>query len=704
MVSHVQIIKWTLNQLIYLLMNQEKAVVGIDLGTTTSCAFVQQNGGLKNIVHEQEHNTIDSVIKITPEGACILSVNTAARAAQLKGKGCVYEAKRLIGRKYAEVENEVKKNQWPFEVFEGDDGYAAIRVTLRYRGSDGKYMEEKRELYPEEVGAYILRDLKERAEKLLDVPADSCVIGCPVDFSFDQRKKTVEAAVLAGFTLDSISLYPESTLAAIAYAEEYDKEATKPRVYLVYDFGGGAFSASIVKREENAYRTIATEGDENCGGKDIDVRVMSVIREDLKDEDYEINENRISRMKFACKQMKELLLTNLSYEMCCDFVILRNEDEDDYPVKRMTSAAVDAIAKPVIERTIKLVKKLLDESSYTVDDIDYVFMMGGSSKLNGVRVSLERVFGSEKVKCDTADLCEAAIAKGAVLMGLSKKWVVTEVSKEITGSEIVSLHPVEDLMTSSATSQTTDNEVKEVPKAFIDAAVPAPIDVLMASSVTKTPYDPNQVIPPIVKPNVPRPIVDKMPYSVVIKTADGEVELVPKGELMNHEFFKYVFPSSTSNSAVIEFEVRDSDSLRSVGCINIPIVSQKDVKAQPLRVEARMESSERMNVYVKKEVDPIVDYTVTINLSMNEEEIAAATRQSIVFIEEQNKRTAMQELRTAIQTIYDEERYGGKLKEQEKRKKWQKVVNQSKQCNSVEELEALKETIEKMKSELCDSA
>ena len=129
MVSHVQIFERTLKQLIYLLMDQEKAVVGIDLGTTTSCAFVQQNGGLKNIVHEQEHNTIDSVIKITPEGACILSVNTAARAAQLKGKGCVYEAKRLIGRKYADVKKEVDENQWPFEVYEGDDGYAAIRVT-----------------------------------------------------------------------------------------------------------------------------------------------------------------------------------------------------------------------------------------------------------------------------------------------------------------------------------------------------------------------------------------------------------------------------------------------------------------------------------------------------------------------------------------------------------------------------------------------
>ena len=121
-------------------------MVGIDLGTTTSCAFVPYNGGLENIVHEQNRNTIDSVIKITPIGAVVLNVNTAARARQLEGKGCVYEAKRLIGRKYADVKKEVDKNQWPFEVYEGDDPYAAKRVTLRYRGSDGKYMEEKREL------------------------------------------------------------------------------------------------------------------------------------------------------------------------------------------------------------------------------------------------------------------------------------------------------------------------------------------------------------------------------------------------------------------------------------------------------------------------------------------------------------------------------------------------------------------------------
>ena len=549
----MQISERTLKQLISLLMDQEKVVVGIDLGTTTSCAFVPCHGKLENVVHQQNRNTIDSVIRSTPTGACILNVDTAARAAQLKGKGCVYEAKRLIGKKYAEVEKEVKKNQWPFEVFEGDDGYAAIRVTLRYKGKDGKIMEEKRELYPEEVGAYILREMKERTERLLDVPVDSCVIGCPVKFSFDQRKRTVKAAMLAGFK-DNISLYPESTLAAIAYAREYDKEATKPRVYLVYDFGGSTFDASIVKRNGNEYRTIAAKGDGNCGGKDIDARLMSVIREDLEDEGYEINENRLSKMKFACKQMKELLLTNLSYEMCCDFVKLRNEDEDDYPVKRMTSAAMDAIAKPIIDNTLYIVKRLLNKSSYTVDDIDYVFLAGGSSKLNGMRVSLERVFGAEKVKCDTADLCEAAIAKGAAQVVLNKAL-----------------------------------PVDPVPTPPIDPIVPEP---------------------PIIDPIVPPPpAVNTMPYSVMIKTADGRIQEVPE-------------------------EIRE------------PILR-------------------------------IID-----------------------LYEEKKKLKETQELRTAILKIYSMERHGGKLDDQAKRREWLAVARQSQQCNSVEELEALKERMEIMKSEL----
>ena len=618
--SHVQISERTLSLLISILMDQEKVVVGIDLGTTTSCAFVQCHGKLENVVRQGNRNTIDSVIKFTPKGACVLDVITAARAAQLKGKRCVYEAKRLIGRKYEEVNEEVKKNQWPFEVFEGKDGYAAIRVTMRYRGNDGQFMEEKRELYPEEVSSYILRDLKERAEKLLDCSIDSCVIGCPVDFNLDQRKRTVEAAVMAGFKLNNISLYPESTLAAIAYAEEYDREATKPRVYLVYDFGGGTFDVSIVRRNESKYEVVATEGDENCGGKDIDARLMSVIREDLEDDGYMINENRLSKMKYACKQMKELLLTNLSYEMCCDFVKLDNEDEDDYPVKRMTSAAVDAIAKPVIDHTLDIVIRLLKKSSYTPDRIDYVFMTGGSSKLNGVKASLERVFGAEKVKCDTACLCEVAIAKGVALMALNK--------------------------------------------------------VLPVEVVDRPPIHP--IVPP---PHVVNPI----PVFVVIKIPDGEVELVPEGASLNYHFRNYVFPSPTSNSAVIEYGVRDGDALRSVGHITIPMESQKDAKVQPMFIEPRVEGSGTMNVCVMKQVDNI-DYTVTINLSMNEEG--------------KKEQTVMQELRDAIQAVYDEERYGGKLDNRAKRKEWLAVAKQSQHCNSVEELEVLKERMEKLKSEL----
>ena len=349
------------------------------------------------------------------------------------------------------------------------------------------------------------------------------------------------------------------------------------------------------------------------------MRLMRVIREDLEDDGYEINENRLSKMKYACKQMKEMLLTNSSYEMCCDFVRLVN-DEDDYPVKRMTSAAVDAIAKPIIDHTLDIVKRLLSKSPYTVDDIDYVFLVGGSSKLNGVKASLEKEFGAEKVKCDTACLCEAAIAKGVALMALNK--------------------------------------------------------VLPVEVVDRPPIHP--IVPP---PHVVNPI----PVFVVIKMPDGEVKLVPEGASLYHYYRSYVFPSPTSNSAVIEYGVRDGDALTSVGCITIPMESQKDAKVQPMFIEPRVEGSGALNVCVMKQVDNI-DYTVTINLSMNEEG--------------KKEQTAMQELRDSIQAVYDKERYGGKLDDRAKRREWLAVAKQSQHCNSVEELMVLKKTIEKMRIEL----
>ena len=185
----------------------------------------------------------------------------------------------------------------------------------------------------------------------------------------------------------------------------------------------------------------------------------------------------------------------------------------------------------------------------------------------------------------------------------------------------------------------------------------------------------------------------------MIKTADGEVELVPKGAPMNHEFYKYVFPSSTSNSAVIEFGVRYGDALRYVGSISIPMNPQKAVRVLPLRVEARMEGDEVMNVYVKNEMDSSVTYTVTINLSMNEEEKTEAIQQSIAM-DENMKQAIKEELRTAIQAVYDEEKYGGKLNDRAKRREWQAIVKKSESCNSVEELKALKERMERMRSEL----
>ena len=597
-------------------MNTEKVVVGIDLGTTTSCAFVPQQGRLKNIVREQNRNTIDSVIKITSTGTCIIKLDTAARASQLNGKDCVYEAKRVIGRKYDDnLMKEVAKNNWPFEVIKGADGYAELRVTLKDKS--------ERELYPEDVGSYILLDLKKRAEKFLNQEIDSCVIGCPVEFTVEQRNRTLKAAVIAGFNIDNISLYPESTLAAIAYAEKYDAEATEPRKYLVYDFGGGTFDVSIVERRGTAYTTLSTDGDADCGGKDIDVQLMNYVTNLLKYRKYEINPNRLSKMKFACKQMKEAFVTESSYELVCDFV--KHDEDEEYPSLTITRAAVDATAKPIINHTIDVVNRLLQSHSLCPKDINYVFMTGGSSKLNGVRVALDALFGAEKVKCDTTELCECAIAKGAALMGLKKKL-----------------------------------KVKEVDKGGYN-----PVDVK------------------------PLPVIDTVPFSVMIKLADGYEELIREGEPMNHEFYTYVFPTHPNKDALIEFAVcsGDNDDMESIGYLSIPVNDKIEVAAQPLRVEARMQSSERMDVLVKNELTN-TEYEATIPL-YTVSDITNVIRQSTRFQEDDEKQKELKKRKDKLLMKCDEFLVEEKSEEEKERVLQYRYCIE--QCNKMEELIKLEE-------------
>lgn len=281
-------------------MSGSEVVIGIDLGTTTSCGAIFRNGQLENISRSATRSTIDSVIKIDHGNAVCMNINPGTKV----NTGFVYEIKRLIGRKYEDVKEEVEKNKWPFEVVEGENGFVKVKVRVQ---------KEEHIYKPEEIASFILSNIKKSAEAYLGETINSCVIGCPVDFTQDQRNATISAGILAGFDKDHISLIKESTAAAIAYANKFDAKTEGRRVYVVYDFGGGTFDASVVERIGTSYRTLSTAGDHNSGGKDIDVALMNHVIMRLERKGKRINPRRIGRLKFGCKQAKEELLCHPNY-------------------------------------------------------------------------------------------------------------------------------------------------------------------------------------------------------------------------------------------------------------------------------------------------------------------------------------------------------------------------------------------------------
>ena len=562
-------------------MNESEVVIGIDLGTTTSCGAIFRNGQLENISRSATRNTIDSIVKVTRDGYAVLTLNSASRTAQLQRGGCIYETKRLIGRKYEDVKEEVEKNKWPFEVVEGENGYAAIKVHV------------EKDIYqtfaPEEIASFILSNIKKSAEAYLGETINSCVIGCPVDFTQDQRNATISAGILAGFDKDHISLIKESTAAAIAYANKFDAKTEGRRVYVVYDFGGGTFDASVVERIGTSYRTLSTAGDHNSGGKDIDIALMDHITKRLQEEGKVVDARKVAKLKFGCKQAKEELLVEKSISLVCDFVA--DCDEDEEPEIQITQAALNAVAKPIIKKTIEVVKEAMTKCSPPVkaNEVDFVFLAGGSSKLSVVKEELKKMFGENKIRVDSYNLCECAIAYGATLVGYNKK---------LSGNT----------------------------GGFIDEAE----NDLMS-------------------------MTDIVPFSVWISSESGDHLLIPENSPTNKTHSAVVFPTARNVPAIITFftcKENDTEHRHVVGSLSVPVNAALETVCQPLQVEARMTNGEWMRVRVIKELEH-EEYCADVNVIMNKEEELSAVERSIMLSRDNQEQEMVKEMKTAIYCICD---------------------------------------------------
>ncbi|HIQ25509.1 MAG TPA: molecular chaperone DnaK [Persephonella sp.] len=396
-------------------------VIGIDLGTTNSVVSVMMGGEPIVIANQEGARTTPSVVSWTKEGE-ILVGEPAKRRAVLDPQNTIYESKRFIGRKFDEVQEEIK--HVPYKVVADDKGDAAFDVP-----------NASKIVRPEEVGAQVLKKLKEAAEAYLGEPVTEAVITVPAYFNERQRQATKDAGKIAGLEVKRI--INEPTAAALAYG--LDKKSDVK--ILVYDFGGGTFDVSILEGGDGVIEVKASDGDTHLGGSDIDARIIDWLVNEFKKEtgiDLREDKTAFQRLKEAAEQAKKELSFKMETEINLPFITIDPESKQPLHLeKKLTRARLEEMIKDIVDRTMDIVKRALEAAKLTPQDIDDVVLVGGSTRIPLVQQKIKEFFGKEPHKGVNPDevVSVGAAIQGGVLAGEVKDVLLIDVTPLSLGIE-----------------------------------------------------------------------------------------------------------------------------------------------------------------------------------------------------------------------------------------------------------------------------
>jgi molecular chaperone DnaK len=396
-------------------------VIGIDLGTTNSVVAVMIGDEPVVIQNQEGSRLTPSVVSWTKEKE-ILVGEPAKRRAILDPENTVYESKRFIGRKFEEVKEEAKRVS--YRVVPDEKGDASFEIPNLGR-----------KVRPEEVGAQVLKKLKEAAEAYLGEKITKAVITVPAYFNERQRQATKDAGKIAG--LEVLRILNEPTAAALAYGLDKKSDVR----ILVYDFGGGTFDVSILEGGEGVIEVKATTGDTHLGGANIDERIMEWLIEEFKKEtgiDLRKDKTALQRLKDASEQAKKELSFKLETEINLPFITI--DPSTNQPLhlqKKLTRARLEEMIKDLVDRTMEIVKKALEDAKLRPQDIDDVVLVGGSTRIPLVQQRIREFFGKEPhkgVHPDEVVAVGAAIQAG-ILSGEVKEILLVDVTPLSLGVE-----------------------------------------------------------------------------------------------------------------------------------------------------------------------------------------------------------------------------------------------------------------------------
>src|SRR5689334_4813127 len=336
-------------------------VLGIDLGTTNSCMAIMEGGEPVVLENSEGKRTTPSVVAFTKSGERIVG-EAAKRQAVTNPRNTIYSIKRFMGRKFDEIQEEIKRV--PYKVVRAANGDAAVEVDV-----EGK----AQQFSPPEISAMILAKLKADAEMRLGEKIAQAVITVPAYFNDSQRQATKDAGRIAG--LEVLRIINEPTAASLAYG--LDKK--KDEEIAVYDLGGGTFDISVLEIGDGVFEVKATNGDTHLGGDDWDGRLMDWILEEFKKEngmDLRKQPDALQRIKAEAEKAKIALSSSQDYEINLPF-ITADATGPKHIQKKLTRAKLEQLTDDLIQRTVPPVKACLKDAQVTEKDINELVLVGG---------------------------------------------------------------------------------------------------------------------------------------------------------------------------------------------------------------------------------------------------------------------------------------------------------------------------------------